>query len=98
MRNHRGKLILFALRIGAVLLFRILGIDDYVTFERLKEHKEILGTFVHEHYLLSVIGYIFIYIMFIGLSLPGGAVLTVAGGFLFGTLWGMIYVNIAATA
>ncbi|MFZ5997133.1 MAG: TVP38/TMEM64 family protein [Nitrospirota bacterium] len=98
MKAHKGKLILIAFLIGGALLFRVLGIDEYVTFERLKEHKETLGRFVQDRYLVSVVGYILIYIVFIGLSLPGGAVLTVAGGFLFGTVLGMVYVNIAATA
>jgi uncharacterized membrane protein YdjX (TVP38/TMEM64 family) len=33
----------------------------------------------------------------VAFSLPGGAVMSIAGGFLFGTIWGSIYILIGAT-
>ena len=38
-----------------------------------------------------------VYALAVALSLPGGAVLTIAGGFLFGTMLGSAYVIVAAT-
>jgi uncharacterized membrane protein YdjX (TVP38/TMEM64 family) len=32
-----------------------------------------------------------------GLSLPGAVILTLAGGFLFGAVWGTLFVNLGAT-
>jgi uncharacterized membrane protein YdjX (TVP38/TMEM64 family) len=37
------------------------------------------------------------YIAVTGLSLPGAVILTLAGGFLFGSVFGTLYVNIGAT-
>ena len=45
-----------------------------------------------------VICYLLIYTLYVALSLPGAAVLTLAGGFLFGSLFGTLYVNVAATS
>jgi uncharacterized membrane protein YdjX (TVP38/TMEM64 family) len=42
-------------------------------------------------------GYIGIYIVVVALSIPGATILTLGGGFLFGVLWGVIYVNAGAT-
>ena len=44
-----------------------------------------------------VVLYIVIYIVQTAFSLPGAAILTLAGGFLFGALLGTVYVNIGAT-
>ena len=38
-----------------------------------------------------------LYAVATAVSLPGGAVLTVAGGFLFGTVLGSVYVIVGAT-
>jgi uncharacterized membrane protein YdjX (TVP38/TMEM64 family) len=42
--------------------------------------------------------FVLVYIVQTAFSLPGGAILTLAGGFLFGSLLGTIYVNIGATS
>ena len=81
----------------AFAAFFAFGLDDYVTFDALRDHREVLGAFVRDHAVLSVLAFIAIYAISTALSLPGGAVLTVAGGFLFGTLSGTLWVVIAAT-
>jgi uncharacterized membrane protein YdjX (TVP38/TMEM64 family) len=47
--------------------------------------------------VVSILAFVAIYAAVVALSLPGGAVMTVAGGFLFGWLWGGIAAIIAAT-
>jgi uncharacterized membrane protein YdjX (TVP38/TMEM64 family) len=41
--------------------------------------------------------FILIYVLQTSFSLPGATIMTLAGGFLFGSLWGPLYVNIGAT-
>lgn len=74
-----------------------LGLNDYVTFDALREHRAVLGAFVQDQAILSVLTFFVVYAVSTALSLPGGAVLTVAGGFLFGTLFGTLWVVVAAT-
>lgn len=95
MKNQK-KIILFILLIAAMLLVRISGIDDYITFENFKKNRDVLQAFVNNHYTLSVVGYIIIYIS-TGFFVPGAIPLTVIGGFLFGVLLGTVYVCIGAT-
>jgi len=94
--KNQKKIILFILLIAAMLLVRISGIDDYITFENFKKNRDVLQAFVNNHYTLSVVGYIIIYIS-TGFFVPGAIPLTVIGGFLFGVLLGTVYVCIGAT-
>jgi uncharacterized membrane protein YdjX (TVP38/TMEM64 family) len=52
---------------------------------------------VAEHAVLASILYVAIYAAVVAASLPGGAVLTVTGGFLFGSVAGTLHVVVAAT-
>ena len=87
----------------AVLLLAIiaafgLGLDDYVSFEQLERNRTLLLGFVDGHPLLAPLVFMLIYAAVIALSIPGGAILTMAGGFLFGIVAAACYVVIAATS
>jgi uncharacterized membrane protein YdjX (TVP38/TMEM64 family) len=53
---------------------------------------------IADHTLLALVAFMAIYAGTVALSLPGGAVLTLAGGFLFGWFWGGVASILAATA
>lgn len=74
-----------------------LGAGDYLTFDALRENHHMLMAFVEERGALAITAFVGIYILVTALSLPGGAVLSIAGGFLFGTLLGTAYIVIGAT-
>jgi uncharacterized membrane protein YdjX (TVP38/TMEM64 family) len=50
------------------------------------------------HYATTVVVFIVAYCVQTALSLPGAAIFTLTGGFLFGTALGTAYVNIGATS
>ncbi|MDH3660528.1 MAG: TVP38/TMEM64 family protein [Alphaproteobacteria bacterium] len=80
--------------IGAVFAS---GLDDYLTFSALREHREALLAFVAGQPFLAPLAFIAIYALATALSLPGGVILTIAGGFLFGTWVGGFYSIVGAT-
>lgn len=82
---------------AAIAAFFFFGLDRYVTFEALREHRHELLAFVAERPLLAILAYMLVYALAVALSLPGGLVLTIAGGFLFGLWLGTLIVVIAAT-
>ena len=84
-----------ALAVAAVFAF---DLDRYLTFEALRDNRVRLTGFVAQNGVLASVAYVLIYAAAVALSLPGGAVLTIAGGFLFGTLLGGVLVVLAATA
>ena len=72
-------------------------LGHYLSFELLREHRFTLLEWVSAHFLLAPLVYIVIYIVVVAFSLPGGAVMTVSGGFLFGALFGTLYTVLGAT-
>ncbi|MCG8543632.1 MAG: TVP38/TMEM64 family protein [Alphaproteobacteria bacterium] len=74
-----------------------LGLDEYLTFEALRENRSLLLGYVAAHEVLAVLVFIALYAAATSLSLPGGAALTIAGGFLFGSIAGTVWVVIGAT-
>lgn len=83
----------------AVLLGLILatGSHRYLTLEHLIEHRTRLADWVETNYLGAILGYAAIYVIAVAASLPGGAVLTLLGGLLFGWLVGGVVAVTSAT-
>jgi len=82
---------------AGLIAFFAFGLDDYLTFETLRENRAWLLQQVADAALLTALAYMAIYILVIAFSLPGGAVMTITGGFLFGQWLGTAYVIVAAT-
>jgi uncharacterized membrane protein YdjX (TVP38/TMEM64 family) len=77
--------------------FFALDLDRYLTFEALRENRAALKAFVAANGVAAALLFMAIYAAAVALSLPGGAIMTLAGGFLFGTVLGTAAVVIAAT-
>lgn len=91
--------ILVILLIAAVVIgVRLSPAGHFLSFENLKTEQAVLLAWVRQHTVLSVAAFICLYIAVTALSIPGAAVLTMAGGSLFGALATTIYVNAGATA
>ncbi|HKP23762.1 MAG TPA: TVP38/TMEM64 family protein [Dongiaceae bacterium] len=82
--------------VGLVLVF-VFGLDEFASFQHLREHHQKLAEFVASHYAQAVLVFILLYVLFVALSLPGAIWLTVAAGFLFGAVMGSIFSILAAT-
>lgn len=86
-----------AFLLTGLILFFAFDLGRYFSFELLREHRFALLALVEEHAFLAAIIYIAIYLVAVAFSLPGGAVMTVSGGFLFGAVFGTLYTVIGAT-
>jgi uncharacterized membrane protein YdjX (TVP38/TMEM64 family) len=73
------------------------GAADYLSLDRLVAARETLRAWVADHPIGAPLLYMAIYAIAVALSLPGAVVLTIAGGFLFGTLTGTLVTVMAAT-
>lgn len=87
-----------AILAGISVLVISLGWHKYLSFEKLAIHNDLLKTYIAENWLLALGGFMALYIVIIALSLPGGSLLTLAGGFLFGWISAGIAIVFAATA
>lgn len=83
--------------IAGLVAFFALGLQRYVTFETLAAHREALLAWVAARPLIAPIAYMAVYVLAVAFSVPGGLLLTISGGFLFGTALGGAYAVIGAT-
>ena len=83
--------------LGVVVVLLFPEISNRLTLEGLKDTKNSLGLRVIESPVLSALIYIGIYICVTAASIPGAIILTLAGGALFGVIWGTLLVSIAST-
>ena len=97
MRKYATQLIALCVLIAIIVAIRASGAGTYLTVENLRKHKELLEQLIRARYALSVFVYILIYLTSVAFSVPGATVLTLAGGFLFHLLPGIIYVIVGAT-
>jgi uncharacterized membrane protein YdjX (TVP38/TMEM64 family) len=68
-----------------------------VSLESLVRHRAAIDDFVASHQMLAIFVYVGIYITVVAVSLPGAALLTLTGGFLFGIAVGASAAVISAT-
>lgn len=80
--------------LGTAILGAI-ALRDELSFDTLARHREALLAFRDAHYLWSVLAFLAAYVVLVALSLPGGTVASLTGGFLFGLFPGVLY-NVAA--
>lgn len=84
--------------IGAALTaFFALGGPDYISLESLKENRETLTAFVADNFVLAIIGFVALYALLVAISVPGASLLSIFGGFLFGTVAGGSAITVGAT-
>lgn len=77
--------------------FFAFGLNEYLSFDVLRENRETLLAWVDDNAVLAGLTYILAYAAVVAFSLPGGLIMTIAGGFLFGAIFGACLVVIAAT-
>ncbi|MGR3714258.1 MAG: TVP38/TMEM64 family protein [Shimia sp.] len=85
----------------AVILAAAIGgawaLGDYLSFEALRDNREMLIGYRDANYLTTVIVFMCVYVVITGFSLPGATIATLTGGFLFGTFPGVLFNVGAAT-
>ncbi|MGZ5028817.1 MAG: FAD-dependent oxidoreductase [Methylobacter sp.] len=88
---------LLAVIIALIVAFFIFDLQSYLTLETLKAQQASIEAYRSNHPVSAFVIYALIYIAVTGLSLPGATVLTLAGGAVFGLLWGTLIVSFAST-
>ncbi len=84
--------------LGAGLVaFFALDLDRFAGLDALREHRGWLTGQAENNPLLTGLGFMAIYALVVAFSIPGGALLTVTAGFLFGTVPAAVCVVAGAT-
>ncbi len=91
------KLALILAAGGLIVAFFAFDLGRYLNLQTLKEQQAAIAAFYAEKPLLTVAIYFVVYVISTALSLPGATLLTLAGGAVFGLLWGLVIVSFAST-
>jgi uncharacterized membrane protein YdjX (TVP38/TMEM64 family) len=94
------KLLIIALLIviGVGIAYLFPEYHHILSLSGLQQAHAQLAANVAENPVLSRVIYLAIYVVSIAASIPGAVILTLAGGALFGFIWGSILVSFASTA
>lgn len=92
-----GRLIPLLVFAAVLIAFFALGLNKYLTLDLLKENREVLKNWVHANKSEAVLLFITAYIVVAAFSLPIAALLSIAGGYLFGSVFGAAWIVIGAT-
>jgi uncharacterized membrane protein YdjX (TVP38/TMEM64 family) len=87
------KIIVVAAVAGIIVSFRIFHLGEYLTLSYIKESQERFAALYSGHTVAVIAAYMAVYILVTSVSLPGAAILTVAGGALFGLITGTVVVS-----
>lgn len=94
---NRARLLLL-LAMGALVgTFFALDLDHYLSLTQLQAHQARLALWVDRHVVAASLLFLVIYVLTTALSLPGAALLTLAGSAVFGILWGLLLVSFASS-
>jgi len=92
-----NRIIIILVVIILIAVFRIFDLGQYLSLSYIKESQEGFRILYGEHRIMVISAYMAIYILVTSLSLPGAAVMTLAGGALFGLALGTVLVSFAST-
>lgn len=91
------RIILVVVLIAGFAAFFAFDLNRYISFESLRSNRDILLEFVAQNGFWAALLFGAAYAVVIAFSLPGGALMTITGGFLFGWLGGGLIVVVGAT-
>lgn len=83
--------------IAVVALIGAFTLRDYLSFETLRDNRDALLAFRDANFVGLAAAFIGLYVVIVAFSLPGAAVASVTGGFLFGLATGTVFNVLAAT-
>lgn len=92
-----SKIVVIAVLVLMVALFFVFDLGRYFTLDYMKHSQARFAEYYAEHQIAVIAVYMLIYIVMAALSLPGAAIMTLAGGALFGLVIGTIAVSFAST-
>ncbi|HUJ00177.1 MAG TPA: FAD-dependent oxidoreductase [Usitatibacter sp.] len=93
----RGRIAVFALLAAGIAAFFAFHLQRYFSLAYFQSQRAAIEAYFAAHPVGTAAAYFAIYVVVTGLSLPGAAILTLAGGAIFGLAWGTLLVSFAST-
>lgn len=83
-----GRFLPLGLLVLLVVVILASGVTRYLNLDALRTHEAALRSFIGAHRVLALAAFVGLYMVATATSLPGATILTLAGGYLFGTWTG----------
>ncbi|WP_327078587.1 FAD-dependent oxidoreductase [Porticoccus hydrocarbonoclasticus] len=96
MYRTTKKLMIVAAVVIAMAAYFFLDLGRYLSLAYLQQQLDIIHSFYAENRLLSWLIFLVVYVVVTALSIPGAAVMTLAGGAIFGFVTGLLLVSFAS--
>jgi dihydrolipoamide dehydrogenase len=94
----KGSRILILVAIAAAIgAFFAFDLGRYLSLDYLKSQQAAIAAYAQANPVAAAGAYAAVYIAVTALSLPGAAILTLAGGAVFGLVWGTVIVSFASS-
>jgi uncharacterized membrane protein YdjX (TVP38/TMEM64 family) len=97
LKRFYGRIGLVLLFVAVLSAFFALGGNQWFSLEFIKENRDRLIEFTERHYLLMLLASASLYVASTAFSIPGGAILSLTMGLLFGRWLGTLVTVIAST-
>ncbi len=91
------KALILGLVVAAVAAFFVLDLGQYLSLEYLKASRAEFAALYAQQPLLTAAAFFLLYVAVTALSLPGAAIMTLAGGALFGLGTGFLLISFASS-
>jgi pyruvate/2-oxoglutarate dehydrogenase complex dihydrolipoamide dehydrogenase (E3) component/uncharacterized membrane protein YdjX (TVP38/TMEM64 family) len=93
----KSRLILICCVAAVIGAYFAFDLGRFVSLDELRAQQDAIVAYRDENMLEAALVYFVVYVAVTALSLPGAAVMTLAGGAFFGLLWGSALVSFAST-
>ena len=91
------KILLILVIASVIALFFYFGGQNYLTFSYLQNSQQQLVQWVEQSPILVSVLFFLVYVISTAFSLPGAVILTLAGGAMFGLIWGFLLISFASS-
>jgi pyruvate/2-oxoglutarate dehydrogenase complex dihydrolipoamide dehydrogenase (E3) component/uncharacterized membrane protein YdjX (TVP38/TMEM64 family) len=93
----KSRLLLVVIVAALIGAFFAFDLGRFVSLEALQARQDAVVAYRDENMLEAALIFFAVYVAVTALSLPGAAVMTLAGGAFFGLLWGTLLVSLSST-
>jgi pyruvate/2-oxoglutarate dehydrogenase complex dihydrolipoamide dehydrogenase (E3) component/uncharacterized membrane protein YdjX (TVP38/TMEM64 family) len=94
---NKSRALLVAIVAAFIGVFFAFDLGQYFSLDELRVQQDAIHAYRDGNMLEAALIYFIVYVAVTALSLPGAAVMTLAGGAFFGLLWGTALVSLAST-
>ncbi|MGH6958943.1 MAG: TVP38/TMEM64 family protein [Dongiaceae bacterium] len=94
----KARWLLLAAIVALIAAFFAFDLGRFLSLDQLRASKAAIDAYRDAHPVLASAAYFGTYVAVTALSLPGAAILTLAGGATFGLLWGLLLVSFASSS